>query len=161
MEEKLKKLEEEERIKKEEEERKRKEEYEKCKLEVLNKLNKKEEDMVQYELNRLIECLKYDKKIEEYNKLNYKEFSNDYEGKNIKYTFEEKKQITTESIINLEVTKTGKLVVLTHKDISKITIYEKDTYQEEKCIILESKVNSMKINSKYIYCALNENMIIF
>ena len=157
LEEKLKKMEEEEKRRKEEEERKRKEEYEKYKIEVLNKLNKKEEDLEQNELNRLIECLKYDKQIEEYNKINYKDYSYDCEGKNIKYTFEEVNQISTEPIINLEVTKTGKLVVLTHKNISKITIYEKDTYNEEKCIILESKVNSMKINSNHIYCALNEN----
>ena len=150
-------MEEEEKRRKEEEERKRKEEYEKYKIEVLNKLNKKEEDLEQNELNRLIECLKYDKQIEEYNKINYKDYSYDCEGKNIKYTFEEVNQISTEPIINLEVTKTGKLVVLTHKNISKIIIYEKDTYKEEKCIILESKVNSMKINSKHIYCALNEN----
>ena len=66
-------------------------------------------------------------------------------------------QISTEKIINLEVTDQGKIVVLTGGNVSKIYIYKEETYEEENCIILESEVNSFVIDSQRIYCALSDN----
>ena len=152
------KREEEERRKREEEERKRKEEDEFFKKEGLRKINKKEEDLSESELRRLIESERYEKKTEDYIKTKHREYGlNDFEGIDIKFTFEEINQISTESLNSIEVTTTGKILALTHKDVSKIVIYSAKTCQEEDCIIFESKVNSMKVDDKYIYCALDEN----
>ena len=156
-EEERKKREEEERIRREEEEKKKKEEDEKFKIEGLKRLNKKEEDFTENELKSLIESVRHEKKIEEYNKIKFRNYDEIYEGKDIKYTFEEINQISTEPLSNLEVTKTGKLVTLGSKQVSKITIYTEKTYKEENCILLESKVNSIKVANNKIYCALEES----
>ena len=156
-EEERKKREEEERIRREEEEKKKKEEDEKFKIEGLKRLNKKEEDFTENELKSIIESVRHEKKIEEYNKIKFRNYDEIYEGKDIKYTFEEINQISTEPLSNLEVTKTGKLVTLGSKQVSKITIYTEKTYKEENCILLESKVNSIKVANNKIYCALEES----
>ena len=57
---------------------------------------------------------------------------------------------------NLEVTKERKIITLTSKQISKITIYKENTYEEENCIVLESKVNSITYGNNKIYCSLDE-----
>ena len=156
-EEERKKREEEERKRIEEEERKRKEENENLKKEGLRKINKKEEELSEIELKRLIESERYEKSVEDYNKIKYREYTHNCEGIDIKFTFEEINQISTDSLKDIEVTKSGKILALSHKDVSKITIYSSITYQEEDCIIFESKVNSMKIDDEYIYCTLDEN----
>ena len=104
-------------------------------------------------------------RVDEYNKIKqrnfYRQLDYDIEGKNIQYTFEEIKQIPTDKIINIEVTNTGKVVVLTQKIHSKIYIYNGITYEEEKdnSILLENKiVNSIKIHNDKIYCALEEKI---
>ena len=148
--------EEEERKREEEEKRKRIEEEENLKKEALRKINKKEEDLSESELRRLIESERYEKLVKDYMEIRHREYKNDYEGIDIRFTFEEINEISTDSLIDLEVTKTGKILTLSHKDVSKITIYSSETYQEEDCIVFESKVNSMKIEGNYIYCALNE-----
>ena len=161
-EEERKKREEEERKRREEEERKIKEENEKLKMEGLKKYNKKEEDLTENEIYNLIERIRFEKSVEAYNNNTFRNYYNNYkggydwEGKDIKFTFEEINQISTESLNNIEVTKTGKVIALSHKDVSKITIYTAKTYQEEDCIVFESTVNSIKINDNYLYCALNE-----
>ena len=156
-EEERKKREEEEKKGKEEEARKRKEEEENLIKKGLQKINKKEKDLSEAELKRLLESERYEKSVEDYNKVTHRDYINNYEGIDIKFTFEEINQISTDSLNDIEVTKGGKILALSHKDVSKITIYSPKTYEEEDCIIFESKVNSMKIDDKYIYCALNEN----
>ena len=156
-EEERKKREEEERIRREEEEKKKKEEDEKFKIEGLKRLNKKEEDLTENELKSIIESVRFVKKIEEYNKIKFRDYDKIYEGKDIKYTFEEINQISTEPLSDLVVTKAGKLVTLGNKQVSKITIYSIKTYKEENCILLESKVNSIKVANNKIYCALEES----
>ena len=156
-EEERKKREEEEKKGKEEEARKRKEEEENLIKKGLQKINKKEKDLSEAELKRLLESEIYEKSVEDYNKVTHRDYIDNYEGIDIKFTFEEINQISTDSLNDIEVTKGGKILALSHKDVSKITIYSPKTYEEEDCIIFESKVNSMKIDDKYIYCALNEN----
>ena len=80
----------------------------------------------------------------------------DYEITDLEYNLEEINEISTEPIINLEVVNSEKLIVLTRKKFSKITIYDLKSYEIEKCIILESKVNTLKIFKNKIYCALSE-----
>ena len=166
-EEERKKKEEEEKRKKEEEERKKKEEEENRKKEAkkgvekikhgfLSKLNKKEEELTDMEKASLEQIIAYEKSIEDYNNSTYREANENSEGRDIKYNFEEIKEISTEPLNLLEVTKSGKIIALSNKDISKITIYSEKTYEEEDCIVLESKVNSIAIVNNYIYCALEE-----
>ena len=150
-EERKKRLEEEERKINEEKEKKRKEKFEKNKEQALKKINKKEEELTQEELNKLIKEINLKIEFEESDEL-YEEF----EERNIEYTLEEINQISTEPIVNIEPTNSGKLIVLTRKDFSKITIYGLETYEIEKCIILGSKVNTLKIHKDKIYCALSE-----
>ena len=182
-EEERKRIEEEERKKKEEEERKKKEEEEKKRIEeeerkkkeeeerikkqtkkgaekvkdaYLRKMNKKEEELTETEKLSLAMILQYEKSVEEYINTNVREASENAEGKDIKYEFEEKKQIETEPITTIEMTKSGKLISLSNKELSKITIYTEKTFEEEDCIVLESKVNSIVIVDNSIYCALEE-----
>ena len=140
-----------------EKERKRKEKEEKLKNEYLNKINKKEEDLSQYELSILKQGINYKIEFEEYEASTFRYFDYYYEGRNIKYTFEEIKQISSDPIINLEIADSGKIVALSYKDFSQITIYKENTYEEEKSIVLDSKVNSFKIYKNNIYCALSES----
>ena len=157
-EERIKKMieEEEERKKREEEEIKKMiEEENKLKLEILQQFNKKEEDFSKEELEKLIIELRYKKQVEAHENQKYRDFDYYGEGKNIKYNFNEIKQISTEPIRNIEITD-EKILVLTYENISKITIFDKNTYKEENCIVLESLVNSMKISNDKIYCALSE-----
>ena len=154
---------EDERKKVEEKERERKEKEEKIKNEYLKRINKKEEDLSPYELEVLKQGINYKIELDVYEASTFRYFDYYYEGRNIKYTFEEIKQISTEPIINLEVTDSGKIVALSHKDFSQIAIYKENTYEEEKSIILDSKVNSFKIYKDNIYCALeetNDNILI-
>ncbi len=156
-EEERRRREEEERIRREEEERKRiAEENEKFKIEGLKRLNKREEDLSEDEIKNLIESMRYEKKVEDYNNVKFKAFSLNSEGRDIRFSFEEINQIATEKISDLEVTKTGKIITLTNENLSKITIYNEETYQEEDCILLESKVNTINVDDKNIYCALDE-----
>ena len=174
-EEERKKKEEEERKMKEDEERKKKEEEEKKKKEeeenkakeakegadkikngFLSKLNKKEEELNEEEKKRLEYILTYEKMVEDYNNSTFREATENTEGRNLKFTFEEIKQISTEPLNNLEITKSGKIITLSNKELSKITIYAEKTFEEEDCIILESKVNSIIVKDDYIYCALDE-----
>ena len=158
-EEEKKRLEEEERKKKEEEERKKKEEkkgVEKIKDIFLKKLNKKEEELNWQEKISLGQVIAYEKSVEEYNNSTFREASENAEGRDIKYKFEEVKQITNEPITNIEISKSGKIIALSNKELSKITIYTEKTFEEEDCIVLESKVNSIAIVNNSIYCALEE-----
>ena len=159
--------EEEERKKKEEEERKKKEEEENRKKEVkkgvekikdgfLKKMNKKEEELNWQEKITLGQIIEYEKSVEEYNNSTFREASENAEGRDIKYKFEEVKEIPNEPLTNIEITKTGKIIALSNKELSKITIYSEKTFEEEDCIVLESKVNSIAIVKNYIYCALEE-----
>ena len=148
--------EEEERIQREEEEKKKREEDEEFKKKGLQKLNKKEEDLTQDEIKRLIEWERYNKTLEDYEAIKFKEPTQNSEGKDISFTFEEKKEISTEPLNNIEVTKEGKIITLSSKQISKITIYKEQTYEEEECIILESQVNSITYGNDNLYCSLNE-----
>ena len=154
---------EDERKKVEEKERERKEKEEKIKNEYLKRINKKEEDLSPYELEILKQGINYKIEFDAYEASTFRYFDYYYEGRNIKYTFEEIKQISTDPIINIEVTNSGKIVALSHKDFSQIAIYKENTYEEEKSIILDSKVNSFKIYKDNIYCALeetNDNILI-
>ena len=154
---------EDERKKVEEKERERKEKEEKIKNEYLKRINKKEEDLSPYELEVLKQGINYKIELDVYEASTFRYFDYYYEGRNIKFTFEEIKQISTEPIINIEVTDSGKIVALSHKDFSQIAIYKENTYEEEKSIILDSKVNSFKIYKDNIYCALeetNDNILI-
>ena len=153
-----KKREEEERKKREEEERKEKEQEEKLLEEHLSKINKKKEELNQDELGKITEGIHYKNRVEIYKKITYKDFDFNFEGKHIQYNFEEIKKISTEKIINLEVTNIGKIIVVTSKgDISNIIIYNKDTYELEKELILDSKINSFVINKNKIYCSLDDS----
>ena len=157
-----------ERLKREEEEeeRKIKEKKEKIKkleaklrAEFLKKIDKKEEDLTKEELEKLLHYIDIQKKIEEYEAIKFRKYSYNYEGKEIKYTFEEIKQISTDKIINLEVTKSGKIVAITYKKDSKfstITIYKEKTYEVERTENLKDLVNSFKIYENSIYCALEK-----
>ena len=167
----LEKEEEERRIKEERElERKRKEKEEILKTETLKKMNKREEDLTDKELQRLLTKINYKVLMEEYEEIIHRSFNYNKEGKNIKHSFEKIKQISTDNVKNLEVTDTGKIVALTQKggildekDCSKITIYKKATYEEEKSETLNSHVNSFKIYGNKIYCSLlkeNNNILI-
>ena len=154
---------EDERKKVEEKERERKEKEEKIKNEYLKRINKKEEDLSPYELEVLKQGINYKIEFDAYEASTFRYFDYYYEGRNIKYTFEEIKQISTDPIINIEVTDSGKIVALSHKDFSQIAIYKENTYEEEKSIILDSKVNSFKIYKDNIYCTLeetNDNILI-
>ena len=158
-EEERKRIEEEERKKKEEEERKKKEEkkgVEKIKDIFLKKLNKKEEELNWQEKISLGQVIAYEKSVEEYNNSTFREASENAEGRDIKYKFEEVKQITNEPITNIEISKSGKIIALSNKELSKLTIYTEKTFEEEDCIVLESKVNSIAIVNNSIYCALEE-----
>ena len=158
-EEERKRIEEEERKKKEEEERKKKEEkkgVEKIKDIFLKKLNKKEEELNWQEKISLGQVIAYEKSVEEYNNSTFREASENAEGRDIKYKFEEVKQIANEPITNIEISKSGKIIALSNKELSKITIYTEKTFEEEDCIVLESKVNSIAIVNNSIYCALEE-----
>ena len=155
----FRRIEEEERKKKEEEERIKKQTKkgaEKVKDAYLRKMNKKEEELTETEKLSLAMILQYEKSVEEYINTNVREASENAEGKDIKYEFEEKKQIETEPITTIEMTKSGKLISLSNKELSKITIYTEKTFEEEDCIVLESKVNSIVIVDNSIYCALEE-----
>ena len=163
-EEERKKKEEEERLQREEEEKKKKEEeakeakedVEKIKKGFLTKSQKKEEELNEEEKKRLDDILAYEKMVIDYNNSTKREATEYTEGRDIKYTFEEIKEISTEPISNLEITKSGKIITLTNKELSKITIYAEETFEEEDCIALESKVNSFIVNKDYLYCALDE-----
>ena len=159
-EEERKRKEEEERKKKEEEERKKKEAEkvgaEKVKSAFLRKMNKKEEELNEVEKKSLEDIIAYEKSLEAYHNSTFREPTENTEGRDLKYTFEEIRQISTEPLLNLEVTKSGKLIALTYKDLSKITIYSEKTFEEENCIALESKVNSIFVDNENIYCALDE-----
>ena len=158
IEEEKKKREEDERKKREEEERKYKDEIEKLLDNYLSKINKKKEELSENELQTINEGIRYKYNVEKYEKIICKEYDEDSEGRNIKYNYEEIRQISTEPIYNLEVTKRGKIIVLTNKDISKITIYKENTYEEENSITFENnKVNSFIIDEKKIYCTLSQN----
>ena len=150
---------EEEKRKKEEEEKQRKikEKMEKLKEVALQKMNKKEEDLTPNELKKLLHDIEIKAYLEQYESITFKEFSYNQEGKNIKYTLEEIKQISTEQVLNLEVTNTGKIVALTGKDTATITIYNENTYEIEKSENLKMKVNSFKIYGNKIYCALSKS----
>ena len=155
-EEEKKRKEEEERKKKEEEEKNQKKGVEKIKDIFLKKLNKKEEELSWQEKISLGQVIQYEKSVEEYNNSTLREASENAEGRDIKYKFEEVKEITNEPLSNIEITKTGKIVALSNKELSKITIYSEKTFEEEDCIVLESKVNSIAIVNNSIYCALEE-----
>ena len=99
-----------EREKREEEERKIREEEENLKKEALRKINKKEEDLSESELRRLIESERYEKLVKDYMEIRQRKYMNDYEGIDIRFTFEEIKEISTDSLNDLEVTKTGKML---------------------------------------------------
>ena len=144
-EEERKRKEEEERKRKEEEERKEKEKVEEKLSQYLFYINKKKEDLSASELKNITDDIKLRLKIEK------------HEEKNIKFNLVLMNQISTEKIINLEVTDQGKIVVLTGGNVSKIYIYKEETYEEENCIILESEVNSFVVDSQRIYCALSDN----
>ena len=154
-----KEREEEDRRIMEEMENKRKQEEALLKSEVLEKLNKKEEDLTQAELTKLINDLRMKKKLEEYEKIKFQNYDFEgKEGKDIRYTLEQIKEISTDRVINLEVTFTGKIIVINQKkdsDFSTITIYKENTHEVEKSEIIESKVNSFKIHENNIYCALS------
>ena len=158
-EEERRKKEEEERIRREEEEKKRKEEEEKLLMEYLSEQNKKKEDYSESQLENIKSGLIYNKRAEAYDKVLFKNYSKDSEGRNIKYNFKEIKAISTaDQILNLEITPQGKIIVLTSsKDISNIIIYEENTYEEESRIVLDSQANSFVIGKDNIYCSLNDN----
>ena len=158
-EEERRKKEEEERIRREEEEKKRKEEEEKLLMEYLSEQNKKKEDYSESQLENIKSGLIYNKSVEAYDKVLFKNYWMDSEGRNIKYNFKEIKAISTsDQILNLEITPQGKIIVLTSsKDISNIIIYEKNTYEEESRIVLDSEANSFVIGKDNIYCSLNDN----
>ena len=158
-EEERRKKEEEERIRREEEEKKRKEEEEKLLMEYLSEQNKKKEDYSESQLENIKSRLIYIKRAEAYDKVLFKNYSKDSEGRNIKYNFKEIKAISTaDQILNLEITPQGKIIVLTSsKDISNIIIYEENTYEEESRIVLDSEANSFVIRKGNIYCSLNDN----
>ena len=155
--ERKKREEEEEKKRKEEEEKKEKEHLEKLLDEHLLKINKKKEELTQYELEVKMQGLKFKLAFENYDKITKKEYYNDNEGRDITFNFEEFKEISLEPIINLEVTDSGKIIILTYKSVSKIYIYNQNTYEEENCLIFESQVNSFVYNRGNIYCALLEN----
>ena len=136
---------EEERRKRLEEERKKREEEERIRREKEEEERKKREE-------------RWKKEMEEKRK---KEEEFVFEEKNIKFDFEEIKQISTEKINNLEITNEGKIIVSTFKGSgSNIIIYEENTYEEyeeENRIDLDSEVTSFVIDNKNIYCSLAEN----
>ena len=94
--------------------------------------------------------------VADYNNSTYREATENTEGRDLKYTFEEIREISTEPLSNLEITKSGKIITLSNKELSKITIYSEKTFEEEDCIALESKVNSIVVDNDYVYCALDE-----
>ena len=153
-EERRKRLEEEERKLKEEKERKRKEKFEKLKNDAIKKMNKKEEDLTQEKLDKLTQEINMKIEYDENNENDDYDF--DFEEEDIEYNLEEIKEISTEPIINVEVINSEKLIVLTRKEFSKIMVYDLKTYEIEKCIILQSVVNTLKIYNNKIYCALSE-----
>ena len=155
-EEEEKKKEEEEKKKKLEEENKAKEGVEKIKFGFLQKLNKKEEELTEEEKKGLEDTIAYEKMVADYNNSTYREATENTEGRDLKYTFEEIREISTEPLSNLEITKSGKIITLSNKELSKITIYSEKTFEEEDCIALESKVNSIVVDNDYVYCALDE-----
>ena len=156
-EEERKKWEEEEKKRKEEEEKREKEQLEKLLDEHLLKINKKKEELSQNELEVKMQGLKYKLAFENYDKIIKREYYNDSEGRDITFNFEEFKEISLEPIVNLEVTDSGKIIILTYKNVSKIYIYNQYTYEEENCLIFESQVNSFVYNKGKIYCALLES----
>ena len=123
---------------------------------MLKKMNKKEEDLTPCELKKLLYDIEIKIRLEEYESITFKEFSYNQEGKNIKHTLEEIKQISTKQVLNLEVTNEGKIVALTGKDSATITIYKEKTYEVEKSENLKMRINSFKIYENKIYCALSK-----
>ena len=150
-EERRRRLEEEERKLKEEKEKKIKEKFEKLKNEALKKMNKKEEDLTQKELDKLTQEINMKIEFDENGGADFY-----FEETDLEYDLEEINEISTDPIVNIEVINSEKLVVLTRKDFSKITIYDLKTYEVEKCIIFESKIDTLKIHKNKIYCALSE-----
>ena len=128
-------------------------------MEYLSEQNKKKEDYSESQLENIKSRLIYIKRAEAYDKVLFKNYSKDSEGRNIKYNFKEIKAISTaDQILNLEITPQGKIIVLTSsKDISNIIIYEENTYEEESRIVLDSEANSFVIRKGNIYCSLNDN----
>ena len=128
-------------------------------MEYLSEQNKKKEDYSESQLENIKSGLIYNKRAEAYDKVLFKNYSMDSEGRNIKYNFKEIKAISTaDQILNLEITPQGKIIVLTSsKDISNIIIYEENTYEEESRIVLDSEANSFVIGKDNIYCSLNDN----
>ena len=158
-EEKLEKEEEEKRKTLEEEEKKREEEEAIFKSETIKKMNKKEEDLTQEELTKIEQDLEIKKRMDGYEKIKYREFDYQFEGKDIRYNLEEIKQISTDQVINLEITNSGKIIAITEKKNSKfstLTIYKEKTYEIEKRENLKNRVNSFKIFGDKIYCTLGE-----
>ena len=140
-----------------EKERKRKEREQFLKEEALKKMNKKEEDLTPDELNKLFYYILLKIMMEEYESITIQKFDCKKEGKDIKHTFEEIKQISTSPVKNLEITDTGKIVALTGKELSTIIIYKEETYEIEKSEALEIKVNSFKLYGNKIYCSLSKS----
>ena len=134
----------EEKRKKREEERKKKEEEENRIKEEEEKKRKEEEERIRQEKERI-------KQEKEYQRMN------ENEEEDIQYTFEEINQIETEPIINLEITNTGKIIVLTHNNQSKLEIYDIDTYEKAEEIPSDCEIKSFRVYNDKIYCALDKN----
>ena len=97
--------------------------------------------------------------MDEYEKIKYREYDYAFEGKDIRYTLEEIKQISTDQVINLEITNSGKIIAITQKkdsNFSTLTIYNEKAYETERNENLKYKVNSFKIFGDKIYCALEK-----
>ena len=122
-------------------------------------MNKKEEDLTQAELAKIMNDFELKKRVDEYEKIKYREYDYAFEGKDIRYTLEEIKQISTDQVINLEITNSGKIIAITQKkdsNFSTLTIYNEKTYETERNENLKYKVNSFKIFGDKIYCALEK-----
>ena len=156
-EEQIKKEQEEKRIK-ELSEKKEKEEEDKLIKEYLNKKNKTKEELTPNELETIKMGINYKKQVDNYQKIKFREYSYNYEGKDIKYDFELIKEIPTEQIINLEISNKGQIIISTlHEGYSNIIIYRENTYEIEKHLILECHINSFILDKKNIYCSLADN----
>ena len=156
-EEQIKKEQEEKRIK-ELSEKKEKEEEDKLIKEYLNKKNKTKEELTPNELETIKLGINYKKQVDNYQKIKFREYSYNYEGKDIKYDFELIKEISAEQIINLEISNKGQIIISTlHEGYSNIIIYKENTYEIEKHLILECHINSFLLDKKNIYCSLADN----
>ena len=156
-EEQIKKEQEEKRIK-ELSEKKEKEEEDKLIKEYLNKKNKTKEELTPNELETIKMGINYKKQVDNYQKIKFREYSYNYEGKDIKYDFELIKEISAEQIINLEISNKGQIIISTlHEGYSNIIIYKENTYEIEKHLILECHINSFLLDKKNIYCSLADN----